>query len=250
MANYIRLGSGPRKVLVLHGWFGDENTFAPMSDSFSLDEFTYVFMAYRGYGASRDIKGDFTISEISADARALASELGWTRYSLIGHSMGGMAIQRVLADEPGAVEKIIAVTPVPASGVPFDEPTWKLFSGAAGSDLNRRMIVDFSTGNRLSSSWIDHIVRCSRSTSTEAAFGAYLHSWVKTDFHQEIVGNPVPIKVIVGANDPSLTADVMRATYLAWYPNAELQVIENAGHYPMNETPVVLATSIETFLRS
>jgi pimeloyl-ACP methyl ester carboxylesterase len=187
--------------------------------------------------------------EVSADARALAKELGWMRFTLVGHSMGGMAVQRILADAPDAVEKIVAVAPVPASGVPFDEATWKLFNGAAASDQNRRTIMDYSTGNRLSSSWIDHMVRYSRSTSTEVAFGAYLHSWVNTDFHKEIVGNPVPIKVIVGASDPSLTADVMRATYLAWYPNAELQVIENAGHYPMNETPVALATSIEAFLR-
>lgn len=59
----------------------------------------------------------------------------------------------------------------------------------------------------------------------------------------------MPIKVIAGANDPALSAEVMKATYLAWYPNAELEVMANAGHYPMNETPVALATSIESFLR-
>jgi len=42
---------------------------------------------------------------------------------------------------------------------------------------------------------------------------------------------------------------VMKATFLAWYPNAELEVMQNAGHYPMDETPVALATSIENFLR-
>jgi pimeloyl-ACP methyl ester carboxylesterase len=41
----------------------------------------------------------------------------------------------------------------------------------------------------------------------------------------------------------------MKATYLAWYPNASLEVMPNAGHYPMDETPVALATSIEAFLR-
>ena len=40
----------------------------------------------------------------------------------------------------------------------------------------------------------------------------------------------------------------MQQTYLRWYPNAELQVMGNAGHYPMDETPVALVTSIEEFL--
>ena len=63
------------------------------------------------------------------------------------------------------------------------------------------------------------------------------------------MGNPVPIKVIIGVHDQALTEEAMQATYLAWYPNAELEIMANAGHYPMNETPVALATSIEAFLR-
>jgi pimeloyl-ACP methyl ester carboxylesterase len=53
-------------------------------------------------------------------------------------------------------------------------------------------------------------------------------------------GNPVPVKVIVGEHDPALSAVVMEQTYLALYPNAELEVLANAGHYPMFETPVSL----------
>jgi esterase len=243
------VGKGPHKVLALHGWFGDENCFDPMRDALSLDEFTYVFMAYRGYGASRQQRGVYTMKEIAADALGLVDELGWDSFSLIGHSMGGMAVQRVLADAPKRVRKLVAVTPVPASGVPFDPETWKLFDGAAKSLDNRRGIIDFSTGGRLSKAWIDFIARTSAETSTVEAFAAYLQAWAKTDFHAEIKGNPVPVKVIVGAHDQALTAEVMKATYLACYPNAELEVMANAGHYPMNETPVALATSIEAFLR-
>ena len=59
---------------------------------------------------------------------------------------------------------------------------------------------------------------------------------------------PVPVKVIVGEHDPDLNPAAMTATYLAWYPNASLEVMANAGHYPMNETPVALATSLQAFL--
>jgi pimeloyl-ACP methyl ester carboxylesterase len=246
---YRSAGHGPHKVLALHGWFGDETCFDPLRDALTLDEFTYVFMAYRGYGLSRQQRGEYTMKEIAADALALADALEWEEFSLIGHSMGGMAVQRVLADAPNRVSKIVAVTPVPASGVPFDPDSWKLFEGAARSLDNRRGIIDFSTGGRLSKAWIDRIARYSAETANMEAFAAYLQAWAKTDFHDEIKGNRVPLKVIIGAHDKALTEEAMRATYLAWYPNAELEVMANAGHYPMNETPVALATSIEAFLR-
>ena len=246
---YRSLGHGPHCVLALHGWFGDETAFDPMRDALSLDEFTYVFMACRGYGVSKQQRGLYTMKEIAADALALADALEWPSFSLMGHSMGGMAVQRVLADAPERVKKLVAVTPVPASGVPFDAETWKLFDGAARSLDHRRGILDFSTGGRLSKAWIDRMARYSAETAAIEAFAAYLQAWAKTDFSVEIKGNPVPVKVIIGAHDQALTAEAMQATYLAWYPNAELEVMANAGHYPMNETPVALATSIEAFLR-
>ena len=246
---YEMMGDGPHKVLALHGWFGDQTKFQPLGNALSLNEFTYACVAYRGYGVSRQISGNYTMKEIAADALEVADKLGWKEFSLIGHSMGGMAVQRILADAPARVRKLVAVTPVPASGVPFDEQGWQLFSGAAASLDNRRMIIDFSTGNRLSKAWIDHMARYSEETATREAFAGYLQAWAKTDFHAEIKGKTLPVKVIVGANDGALTADVMKATYLAWYPNASLEVMPNAGHYPMNETPVALATSIEAFLR-
>jgi len=246
---YKSFGHGDHKVMVLHGWFGDDTMFDPMRDALSLDTFTYAMMAYRGYGQSRALRGAYTIDEIAADALALADALEWESFSLVGHSMGGMAVQKVLAEAPARVRRIVAVTPVPASGVPFDAEGWKLFEGAARNIDNRRAIIDFSTGGRLAKPWIDHMARYSAETSVVEAFASYLQSWAKSDFSAAIKGHPVPIKVIVGAHDPALPAEVMHSTFLAWYPNAELEVLANAGHYPMNETPVALASSIEAFLR-
>jgi len=41
---------------------------------------------------------------------------------------------------------------------------------------------------------------------------------------------------------------LMERTYLRHYRQATLEVLENAGHYPMNETPLALVAAIERFL--
>ena len=62
------------------------------------------------------------------------------------------------------------------------------------------------------------------------------------------MGIATPMKVIIGAHDPDLNADAMRATFLTWYPNCELTTIADAGHYAVDETPILLAALLHAFL--
>jgi pimeloyl-ACP methyl ester carboxylesterase len=140
------------------------------------------------------------------------------------------------------------VAPVPATGLPLGESEWSLFVSAATSLASRAMIVNHATGNRLTPAFVDGIVQHSRDNSTAEAFGAYLPTWARADILGRIKGNEVPVKVITGEYDPTQPAEFMEQAWLQPYPNSELEVLRGTGHYPMYETPVALAVSIEEFL--
>jgi pimeloyl-ACP methyl ester carboxylesterase len=243
------VGSGKEGVIVLHGWFGDHSVFEPMFPYLDTGTFTYAFVDYRGYGLSRSMTGDYTMAEIASDAIGLAQHLGWERFHLLGHSMGGMAVQRVAADHRRRIKSGVCVTPVPAAGVPLDATGEDLFYGAADNDEKRAGILAFSTGGRLSPSWVQWMARRSRETTTRDAFAAYAKAFTKTNFFDAAKGLQTPLLVAIGEHDLALTKDVMNATFMQWYPNAKLEVIANSGHYPMLETPVYLATIVEKFMR-
>lgn len=245
---HVLVGRGPTKVLALHGWFGSARGWGMLPELIDEEAYSWAFLDYRGYGARRDEPGEHTIPEIASDAVQLADELGWERFAVVGHSMGGSAVLRVFADGPGRVTAVIGISPVPASGVPFDDDSWALFDGAAQTDGNRYAIIDFTTGNRQSKTWIDRMVAFSVANSTREAFGAYLPSWAKYDFAAELPAPTVPVKAIVGEHDPALGPDTTRATWLTQLPGCELDVQANAGHYPMFEAPVATMTSIEKTL--
>lgn len=244
----FRVGTGPRRVIALHGWFGSAHGWGQLPDLIDPTLFSYAFLDCRGYGDRRDVTGEYTISEISRDALAVADELGWASFSVVGHSMGGSAAQRVLADAPERVERLVGVSPVPASGVPFDEQGWALFDGAADDPGKRRAIIDLTTGGRLTGRWLDEMVRFSVEQSSREAFRAYLSAWARTDFSADVTGRGVPALAVVGEHDPALGAPIMRQTWLRHYPKGRLEVVSNAGHYAMYETPVHLATVLEQFL--
>lgn len=244
---YHRVGNGPHPVIVLHGWFGDAHSFEAIEPWLDARSFSYVFMDYRGYGGMLNTPGKYTIDEIASDALALADALGFSSFSLMGHSMGGMAIERIAVRSPERVRALLAIAPVPCGGIAYDAATRRFLEEAAQSVAHRRTIIHRSTGERLPSSWVEWKAAYSAAHSAEAAFAAYFQAWADTDFSDEISGGH-PVKVLVGEHDPTFNADLMSKTYLRRYPHAILETLKNAGHYPMNETPLALVAALESFL--
>ncbi len=244
------VGSGPHGVIALHGWFGSAQGWGHLPDYVDRDAYTWVFPELRGYGARREEPGEHTVAEVAADTLALADRLGWDRFSLVGHSMGAKYVQQVLADAPDRVRRLVAISGVAAVPTPFDEQGWALFSGAAAERGNRYAIIDLTTGNRLTPTFVDALVQHSLDVSDAEAFADYLTAWATTDIFDacSAVADRVPVLCIAGAHDPALGPDAMKATWLATYPQAELVVLADAGHYPMYETPPALVAAVEEFL--
>jgi pimeloyl-ACP methyl ester carboxylesterase len=245
----VTVGSGEHHVLAIHGWFGSARGWGSLPEFLDGAAYTYVFMDLRGYGDRKDVPGEFSVDEVAADALAVADDLGWDRFSVVGHSMGGKFAHRVLLDAPDRVRGLVGLNAVPAAATPFDDQGWALFSGAPDHPGNRAAIIDFTTGNKLTKTFINGLVQHSLDNSTVEAFTAYLQAWAKSDFTaQAKVDTETPVKLIVGVNDPALSADVMEQTWRVFFPEAEMSILPDAGHYPMFESPVSLATSIEEFL--
>ena len=250
-SSYLTVGSGDRHVLAVHGWFGSARGWGSLPDFLDGSAYTYVFMNLRGYGDRTQVRGEYTMEEAAADAIAVADDLGWDRFSVLGHSMGAKVGHQMLLQAPGRISRLVGLNAVSASAVPFDEAGWALFSGAAENPGNRAAIIDFTTGNKLTRTFINRVVQHSLDNSTVEAFAAYLLAWARGDFSAQAkaADATVPVKLIVGVNDPAMSADVMEQTWLVFFPDAELTILPDAGHYPMFESPVSLATSVEEFLR-
>jgi pimeloyl-ACP methyl ester carboxylesterase len=246
---FLQAGHGPRKVMVMSGAFGHAGDWSAFCEGIDPDAATYVFFDYRGYGRSLAIEGAFNFDEAAQDALRVAEHLGWDRFSLVGHSMGGVAIQRLMLLAGDRIERMVAITAVPACSSRMDETRLAGFAGAATSLAQREFILDFSTGKRLPAVWLRRLARASAEQVQPQAFTSYLRDWGTVDFSARVEGNPTPVKVLVGACDPTLTADLMERTWLKWYPNASLEVLANSGHYPMHEVPLALAAAVESFLQ-
>ncbi|HWI01993.1 MAG TPA: alpha/beta hydrolase [Propionibacteriaceae bacterium] len=245
----ILVGRGPTRVIALSGWFVDAAGWGNFHDLINAEQQSWAFVNYRGYGDRKDLDGPFTNAQIAADVLEVADRLEWDDFALVGHSAGGKAIQRIYADAPQRVTALIGISPIHASAFPFDDEGWKLFEGAVDSEKNRYTIIDYTTGNRNSATWINKIVAYSLSCSTPEAFGGYLTAWGKEDFLADLPDDDhPPVHAIVGRNDPAVGEEYVRSSWMKTYSDSTIDVIADGGHYSMWEAPVALLTSIEKAL--
>jgi 3-oxoadipate enol-lactonase len=241
-------GHGAARVVVLHDWLGDRHNWDPLLPYLDTERFTYAFADLRGYGESRDMPGTFTCDEAASDALAVADHLRWERFALVGHSMTGLVVQAIAAKAPARVTKIVAVTPVGPAGLSMPPEVIGFMEKICLEPSLRRGALAQSWGDRHSERWLDFkVARWNECSRPEAVLG-YLRMFAKTDLRERVKGLDVPLLAIAGEHDqPWFSADALHAGFGA-YPRLEVATCRNAGHYPMQETPVALATLMERFL--
>ncbi|MFO7763320.1 MAG: alpha/beta hydrolase [Wenzhouxiangellaceae bacterium] len=103
----IRRGAaeGPR-VIALHGWLDNALSFAPMLPY--LDGLEMACLDFPGHGNSppRADAARYHFDDYVFDVLAAADALGWQRFHLLGHSLGGAVASVLAAACPERVESL------------------------------------------------------------------------------------------------------------------------------------------------
>ncbi len=102
-------GPGGDPLLLLHGFTGAKEDFTPWLDALAARGFHAVAPDHRGHGDSAKPIEEraYSLDVFAADALALADELGWGRFHLLGHSMGGMIAQHVVLAAPERIASLV-----------------------------------------------------------------------------------------------------------------------------------------------
>lgn len=241
-------GAGPSRVIVLHDWLGDSRTWDPVLPYLDTEQFTYTFVDLRGYGGSRELRGAYSAAEAAGDVLALADALEIPSFAAVGHSMSGLIVQELAASAPGRVSKIVGVSPVGPGGLPMP-PEVRSAMELLATDVPRRLpAVQRMLGDRWTPRWA--AVKAERwiACSTPEAVLGYLRMYAQTDLRPRVQGLAVPLLLVGCEHDAPWFQPGALDEAFACYPGREVVSCGNAGHYPMQETPVALVSLIEPFL--
>lgn len=102
---FTTLGSGPT-VLMLHGIGGGHVAFAPQVETLANAGYRAVAWDMPGYGHSAPIE-PYTFKGLAQSCIDLVDALQCEHVVLLGHSMGGMVAQEVVARWPARVSRLV-----------------------------------------------------------------------------------------------------------------------------------------------
>ncbi|CAF1619901.1 unnamed protein product [Rotaria magnacalcarata] len=112
---------GIKKIICIHGWLDNLNSFLPLAEKLVNDRPNYEMFAYdrAGHGFSSHLpKGcEYSMASVIQDLRTVILHLGWdkTKFSMLGHSYGAVFGMVYAACYPEEVECIVAMNTIPSS---------------------------------------------------------------------------------------------------------------------------------------
>jgi len=241
------IGTGNKKVLFLHELMGNYKNYEPIFPYLDEENFTFIFVDLRGYGLSKDIKGEYSCDEASNDVKNLITYLNIDEVVILAHSMSTMIAQKIALIDT-RVTKLILTTPIPASGVKLPQIAENSLIKDMQKNESKIEEIVYGASKRHNKTWAKRRIEMGYEASTVDARVGYMKMYMHTDFSDEVKDINIPIKIIVGKNDlPIFGLKLVTKLFTHYYNNVEIIECQEAGHYPMIECPVYFASKMEEF---
>jgi len=254
---YVRAGSGPPLVL-LHGFGSAIYTWSEVFQPLAR-EHDVVAIDLPGFGAS-DQPADLSFELYPRVVVGLMDELGLTRASLVGSSMGGAAALLVAARHPERVDKLVLIDSAGFNLDPADRPlVVRLVGSSVAPLLGRLPIRRILTRAALRQVFFDPamitaereeeyvapMLRPGAATAIRSLMAS--RGGDKAAMAATLSRVNAPTLVLWGADDrwiPAAQADL----FVAALPGSRKKLLAACGHLPQEERPAETIEAIRSFL--
>ncbi|CAI3787691.1 2-succinyl-6-hydroxy-2, 4-cyclohexadiene-1-carboxylate synthase [Pseudomonas sp. MM227] len=98
-----------RPVLALHGWLDNANSFARLAPKLAGLRIVALDLAGHGHSGHRPVGAGYALWDYAHDVLQAADQLGWQRFSLLGHSLGGIVATLLASALPERIERLALI---------------------------------------------------------------------------------------------------------------------------------------------
>lgn len=251
--NFKKIGDTGPAIVILHGVFGFLDNWLSMGKAVAEKGFQVYLVDQRNHGRSPQ-EGELNYETFSEDLKEFIAQQGLVMPILLGHSMGGKTVMEYAVRYPGTYERLVIVDIGPKA---YPIHHRKIIEGLnqipVGTIENRQQADDILSAYeplvpvrqfllknlyRKDEGGFDWRFNLPLLTKDMAKVGAAI-----------VTDQPVetPVLFMRGARSGYIL-DEDWGDILKTFPHAQLDTIENAGHWIQAEQPKAFLESLMDFL--
>jgi pimeloyl-ACP methyl ester carboxylesterase len=262
---YRDAGTG-ETILLIHGMAGSSDTWRAMIPALAK-KYRVVAPDLLGHGRSDKPRGDYSLGAFAVWLRDLLDELGVTRATIVGQSLGGGVAMQFVYQHPDYCQRLVLIS----SGGLGPDVGWTLrLLSAPGAELIMPIIAPppvLKAGNKLRS-WFSSVgVQSPRGAEIWSAYSSFADSQTRQAFLRTLrsvvdyrgqavsalnrlhVASELPIMAIWGDKDQIIPVSHAYAAQEV-RPESRLEVLEGVGHFPQVERPAEVVDLLDDFITS
>jgi len=261
---YRDLGGGDDVLLLIHGMAGSSETWRAVIPQLSRKH-RVVAPDLLGHGQSDKPRGDYSLGAFAVWLRDLLDELGISRATIVGQSLGGGVAMQFVYQHPDYCQRLILIS----SGGLGPDVGWTLrLLSAPGAELILPVIAPqpvLTVGNKLRT-WLSGAgIQSPRAAEVWSAYSSLSDPQTRQAFLRTLrsvvdyrgqavsalnrlhMAAELPTMAIWGDRDRIIPVDHGYAAQAA-RPESRLEVLEGVGHFPHVERPSEVVDLIEDFI--
>lgn len=250
-------GTGDRVVVLLHG-VGGSRAIWSASGSHTLQALSnagYQVLAVDlpGYGESQNVPFT-TLAEMAQHLAREMDERGIARFSLVGHSMGGMVAQELALQRPSQVHSMVLACTSCAFGRP--DGSWQqafvrdrlapLDAGLGMHEVAQRLVPALMGPH--SSREANAGALALMSAVPADTYRSAIHALSQFDVRAQLARMTMPILCLAAEHDRTSGPEMMQR-WSQRLVDCEFACLEGAGHIANLEVPDAFNSAVIDFLR-
>ena len=262
---YRDAGTG-ETLLLIHGMAGSSATWRAVIPELSK-KYRVLAPDLQGHGESTKPRGDYSLGAFAASLRDLLDELGISRATVVGQSLGGGVAMQFTYQHRDYCQRLALI----GSGGLGPDLNWILrILSAPGAELVLPVVAPrpvLNVGNKLGSWLTSAGVQSPRASEMWSAYSSLADQQTRQAFLRTLrsvvdyrgqavsalgkihVSHGLPTLLIWGEEDRIIPVAHGYAAHEA-VPGSRLEVLPGVGHFPHVESPAAVVDILDDFITS
>lgn len=267
----LRTGGEGLRVLALHGWLDNAASFLPLAAHLHGIDLVAIDLPGHGRSAHLGAGGEYSFAGSIACVLDAADALGWERFRLLGHSMGGAIASLVAAGCPQRIERLVVIEALGVLTEAAERTHVRLREAVAAQrllkgkqlrvfpDLDRAVHARFSAARAPGAGLEPELLRLLVERGLRAVEGGYVWSsdprltlptlvrMTEAQVDDVLGGIDCPTLALFADPPQPYLPDAARRRRVAALPNGRMVVLPGGHHLHMQQ-PERVAAAIAPFL--